>query len=109
MDIQPAEISAILKREIQNFGADAQVSEVVEVLSVGDGIAGLEHEAHGIGAVRARLDRREHGLDDLLVVRLQRLAVVRGPRRRRPRPGGWSPPPLPRCAATSPRAPRPGS
>ena len=24
MDIQPAEISAILKREIQNFGADAQ-------------------------------------------------------------------------------------
>ena len=39
MDIQPAEISAILKREIQNFGADAQVSEVGEVLSVGDGIA----------------------------------------------------------------------
>src|ERR1700753_381236 len=39
MDIQPAEISAILKREIQNFGADAQVSEVGQVLSVGDGIA----------------------------------------------------------------------
>src|SRR5476651_249361 len=39
MDIQPAEISAILKREIQNFGAEAQVSEVGEVLSVGDGIA----------------------------------------------------------------------
>ena len=33
MDIQPAEISAILKREIQNFGADAEVSEVGEVLS----------------------------------------------------------------------------
>ena len=28
MDIQPAEISAILKREIENFGAEAQVSEV---------------------------------------------------------------------------------
>jgi F-type H+/Na+-transporting ATPase subunit alpha len=39
MDIQPAEISAILKREIQNFGAEAQVSEVGQVLSVGDGIA----------------------------------------------------------------------
>src|ERR1700683_2623499 len=39
MDIQPAEISAILKREIQNFGADAQVSEIGQVLSVGDGIA----------------------------------------------------------------------
>src|SRR5471032_1646709 len=39
MDIQPAEISAILKREIQNFGAEAQVSEVGEVLSVGDGTA----------------------------------------------------------------------
>src|ERR1700689_1805200 len=39
MEIQPAEISAILKREIQNFGADAEVSEVGQVLSVGDGIA----------------------------------------------------------------------
>jgi F-type H+-transporting ATPase subunit alpha len=39
MDIQPAEISAILKREIQNFGTEAEVSEVGQVLSVGDGIA----------------------------------------------------------------------
>ncbi|MGC8534770.1 MAG: F0F1 ATP synthase subunit alpha [Rhizomicrobium sp.] len=39
MNIQPAEISAILKREIQNFGAEAEVSEVGQVLSVGDGIA----------------------------------------------------------------------
>jgi F0F1-type ATP synthase alpha subunit len=46
MDIQPAEISAILKREIQNFGAEAQVSEVGEVLSVGDGIA----RVHGLDA-----------------------------------------------------------
>jgi len=39
MNIQPAEISAILKREIQNFGTEAEVSEVGQVLSVGDGIA----------------------------------------------------------------------
>src|SRR5271163_1695909 len=39
MNIQPAEISAILKREIQNFGTEAEVSEVGLVLSVGDGIA----------------------------------------------------------------------
>src|SRR3981189_2811816 len=38
MDIQPAEICAILKREIQNFGAEAQVSEGGGVLSGGDGI-----------------------------------------------------------------------
>src|ERR1700709_917112 len=49
MDIQPAEISAILKREIQNFGADAQVSEGGEVLSVGDGIA----RVHGLDNVQA--------------------------------------------------------
>src|SRR5436853_6992038 len=49
MDIQPAEISAILKREIQNFGAEAQVSEVGEVLSVGDGIARI----HGLDNVQA--------------------------------------------------------
>src|SRR5213596_4133182 len=49
MDIQPAEISAILKREIQNFGAEAQVSEVGEVLSVGDGIARI----HGLDKVQA--------------------------------------------------------
>src|SRR5665811_1402849 len=49
MDIQPAEISSILKREIQNFGAEAQVSEVGEVLSVGDGIA----RVHGLDNVQA--------------------------------------------------------
>src|SRR6202007_1402376 len=49
MDIQPAEISAILKREIQNFGAEAQVSEVGQVLSVGDGIA----RVYGLDKVQA--------------------------------------------------------
>ena len=39
MDIQAAEISAILKQQIQDFGAEAQVSEIGQVLSVGDGIA----------------------------------------------------------------------
>ena len=39
MDIQAAEISAILKQQIKGFGAEAQVSEVGQVLSVGDGIA----------------------------------------------------------------------
>jgi len=49
MDIQPAEISAILKREIQNFGVEAEVSEVGQVLSVGDGIA----RVYGLDNVRA--------------------------------------------------------
>ncbi|KKB11096.1 ATP F0F1 synthase subunit alpha [Devosia geojensis] len=39
MDIKAAEISAILKDQIKNFGQEAQVSEVGQVLSVGDGIA----------------------------------------------------------------------
>ncbi len=45
MDIRPSEISAILKSQIENFGAEAEVSDVGQVLSVGDGIArifGLE-------------------------------------------------------------------
>ncbi|HWV52854.1 F0F1 ATP synthase subunit alpha [Pseudorhodoplanes sp.] len=39
MDIRAAEISAILKDQIKNFGQEAEVSEVGQVLSVGDGIA----------------------------------------------------------------------
>ena len=38
MDIRAAEISAILKEQIANFGSEAQVAEVGRVLSVGDGI-----------------------------------------------------------------------
>src|ERR1700690_3100369 len=41
MDIQPAEISAILKREIASFGTEAESAEVGQVLSVGDGIASV--------------------------------------------------------------------
>ncbi|MDW6021827.1 F0F1 ATP synthase subunit alpha [Mesorhizobium sp. BAC0120] len=39
MDIRAAEISAILKDQIKNFGQEAEVSEVGQVLSIGDGIA----------------------------------------------------------------------
>ncbi len=49
MDIRAAEISAILKNEIANFGAEAQVTEVGQVLSVGDGIA----RAYGLDNVEA--------------------------------------------------------
>jgi F-type H+-transporting ATPase subunit alpha len=49
MKIQPSEISDILKREIQNFGAEAEVSEVGQVLSVGDGIA----RVYGLDNVQA--------------------------------------------------------
>jgi F-type H+-transporting ATPase subunit alpha len=49
MKIQPSEISAILKREIESFGVEAQVSEVGQVLSVGDGIA----RVYGLDNVQA--------------------------------------------------------
>src|SRR3984957_6245274 len=39
MDIRAAEISDILKSQIANFGIEADVSDVGQVLSVGDGIA----------------------------------------------------------------------
>ncbi|WP_319496983.1 F0F1 ATP synthase subunit alpha [uncultured Cohaesibacter sp.] len=49
MDIRAAEISAILKEQIKNFGTDAHVSEVGQVLSVGDGIARI----YGLDNVQA--------------------------------------------------------
>ncbi len=49
MAIQAAEISAILKEQIKNFGQEAEVAEVGRVLSVGDGIA----RAHGLDNVQA--------------------------------------------------------
>ena len=39
MDINPSEITKVIKDQIKNFGKDAEVSEVGLVLSVGDGIA----------------------------------------------------------------------
>ncbi|TKZ21027.1 F0F1 ATP synthase subunit alpha [Shimia litoralis] len=49
MGIQAAEISAILKDQIKNFGKDAKVAEVGRVLSVGDGIA----RVYGLDNVQA--------------------------------------------------------
>ncbi|NVK17269.1 MAG: F0F1 ATP synthase subunit alpha [Methylocystaceae bacterium] len=49
MEIRAAEISAILKDQIANFGTEADVAEVGQVLSVGDGIA----RVHGLDNVQA--------------------------------------------------------
>ncbi len=49
MDIRAAEISGILKEQIANFGAEAEVAEVGQVLSVGDGIA----RVYGLDQVQA--------------------------------------------------------
>jgi len=49
MDIRAAEISAILKDQIKNFGQEAEVTEVGQVLSVGDGIA----RVYGLDKVQA--------------------------------------------------------
>ncbi|MEM7122242.1 MAG: F0F1 ATP synthase subunit alpha [Pseudomonadota bacterium] len=49
MDIRAAEISSIIKDQIENFGAEAEVAEVGRVLSVGDGIA----RVYGLDNVQA--------------------------------------------------------
>ncbi len=49
MGIQAAEISAILKKQIEGFGQEAEIAEVGRVLSVGDGIA----RVHGLDQVQA--------------------------------------------------------
>jgi F-type H+-transporting ATPase subunit alpha len=49
MDIKAAEVSAILKEQIKGFGAEAEVSEIGQVLSVGDGIA----RVYGLDNVQA--------------------------------------------------------
>ncbi len=49
MDIRAAEISRVIRDQIANFDAEAQVSEVGTVLSVGDGIARI----YGLDNVQA--------------------------------------------------------
>src|SRR6204780_1887586 len=49
MEIRAAEISAILKQQIADFGTEADVAEVGQVLSVGDGIPHI----HGLDNVEA--------------------------------------------------------
>ncbi len=49
MEIRPSEISSILKEQIKNFGQEAEISEIGQVLSVGDGIA----RVYGLDNVQA--------------------------------------------------------
>jgi F-type H+-transporting ATPase subunit alpha len=49
MEIRAAEISAILKQQIAGFGSEADVAEIGQVLSVGDGIA----RVYGLDKVQA--------------------------------------------------------
>lgn len=49
MEIRAAEISAILKSQIENFGTEADISEIGQVLSVGDGVA----RVYGLDKVQA--------------------------------------------------------
>ena len=49
MDINPSEVTKILKEQIKNFGEKAEISEVGQVLSVGDGIARI----YGLDNVQA--------------------------------------------------------
>ncbi|GEB87951.1 ATP synthase subunit alpha [Zymomonas mobilis subsp. mobilis] len=49
MEIRAAEISKVIREQIEGFGADAEVSEVGRVISVGDGIA----RVYGLDKVEA--------------------------------------------------------
>ena len=49
MEVRAAEISDILKKQIADFGAQADVAEIGEVLSVGDGVA----RVYGLDNVQA--------------------------------------------------------
>jgi F-type H+-transporting ATPase subunit alpha len=49
MDINPAEVTKVIKEQIQNFGSETEVSEVGQVLSVGDGISRI----YGLDNVQA--------------------------------------------------------
>jgi F-type H+-transporting ATPase subunit alpha len=49
MEIRAAEISNIIKEQIANFGAEAEVAEVGQVISVGDGVA----RVYGLDQVQA--------------------------------------------------------
>jgi F-type H+-transporting ATPase subunit alpha len=49
MDIRAEEISAIIKKQIENFGREVEVSETGTIISVGDGIARI----HGLDKAMA--------------------------------------------------------
>ena len=50
MDINPSEVTKVIKEQIEDFGSETEVSEVGQVLSVGDGIARI----FGLDNVEAR-------------------------------------------------------
>jgi len=49
MQINPSEVTKILKEQIKKFGEKAEITEVGQVLSVGDGIA----RVYGLDNVQA--------------------------------------------------------
>ncbi|WP_372474227.1 F0F1 ATP synthase subunit alpha [Capnocytophaga sp. ARDL2] len=62
-EIKPAEISAILKKQLSNFGADTSIEEVGTVLEIGDGIA----RVHGLtNAQYGELVQFENGLEAMV-------------------------------------------
>ena len=63
-DVNPAEVSAILKNQLAGFEAVASLNEVGTVLEVGDGIArvhGLTHAEYG------ELVTFENGMDGMVL------------------------------------------
>ena len=62
-EIKPAEISAILKKQLSSFGAETSVEEVGTVLQIGDGIA----RVHGLAnAQYGELVQFENGLEAMV-------------------------------------------
>ena len=61
MDINPSEVTKILKEQIKKFGDKSEVTEIGQVLSVGDGIARI----YGLDNVQAG----ERWLNSLMVQR----------------------------------------
>ena len=61
MEINPSEVTKILKEQIKNFGDKAEVTEVGQVLSVGDGIARIIDmmEEKGIVSKANHVGKRE--------------------------------------------------
>lgn len=63
-EINPAEVSAILKQQLANFDTQSDVQEVGTVLQIGDGIArvyGLENVQYG------ELVRFESGVEGMVL------------------------------------------
>ena len=74
MDIRAAEISRVIRDQIANFEADAEVSEVGTVLSVGDGIARI----HGLDNVQAgEMVEFDGGIKGMTTLRDGDIAVYR--------------------------------